>query len=277
MKKILLLVLLISILLNVFNFNVCAAASVTLKIDGEKINYDPAPYIDKKTNRVLVPLRLIAEKMGAVVDWYGETKLIAVDLNDIVITLKIGNTFGYVQKVEKPLDQPAVIVKGRTFVPIRFISEALGAKVDWNETQKIVSISTGKLPSGTFVEPQIEVEYSGGDYDPDFFRLILKNHRMYPDGEFQQKVYIDNYPQLNAIEQPSLVTPNKWEYARCDEWYEIYSGIEKVYELVKKYYATREDRKMLKLTSGTKIEYTVSIKQISTGIIKDYKGTVVLK
>lgn len=277
MKKILTSMILITLLISVINLNVCAA-SVILKIDGEKINYNPEPYIDAKTNRLLVPLRLIAEKMGAVVEWNGQYRLVTIDLRNTTVTIKIGNTFAYVQNIEKPLDQPATIVNGRTFVPVRFVSEALGAKVDWDESQKTVNISIGKIPSGTFIEPQIEVQYSEGDHDPSYFRLILKNHEMYPDDkQFQRKVQIDNYPQLNTFEQPNLVTPNKWDFGRNNDWYYVSSHSETIYELSKYYYATREDMKTLKLTSGMKIDYTVSFKQVSTGIIKEYKGTAILK
>ena len=275
MKKIILI--LIATMLVSISFNAYASSGVTLKIDGEKVNYDPAPYIDSKTNRLLVPLRLIAEKMGAVVNWEGKYKLITIDLRKTTITIKIGNTYAYLNNIEKSLEQPATIVNDRTFVPLRFVSEALGAIVDWNEPNKTVNIATGKIPSGTFIEPQFEIEYSQGKYDPEYFRILLKNSEFYTDAQFQQRVHIDNYPQLNAFEQPSLITANKWDYAKKDGWYDVYSGSEILYGLSKDYYATREDMKTLNLKPGMRIEYTVSIKQLSTGIIKDYKGTAILK
>lgn len=254
-----------------------ASAGITLKIDGEKINYNPAPFVDSKTNRTLVPLRLIAEKMGAVVNWNGEFKLITIDLRRTTVTIKVGNSFAYVNSTEKKLEQPAIIVKDRTFVPLRFVSEALGAKVDWDEITNTINIGTGKIPPGAFIEPKFEIEYTEGDFDPQYFRIILKNGGFYPDDQFQVKVHIDNYPQLNGFEQPSLITANKWDYAKKDGWKNIFNNTEEIYGLNKEYYATRDDMKNLKLTSGMKIEFTISLKQISTGIIKEYKDAAVLR
>jgi len=274
MKKILMFI--VCLLIFTSSLGNVLAAGVILKIDGEKINYNPAPFIDLKTNRTLVPLRFIAEKMGAKVEWDGEFKLVTIDFKKTTITIKIGNDFAYVNNAKVSLDQKATIVKDRTFVPLRFVSESLGAKVDWDETNKVINIFTGKIPSGTFIEPKFEVEYSEGDFDPEYFRIVLKNAEVYPDEQFQVKVYIDNYPQLNGFEQPSL-TANRWDYARKDGWKKIYSYTEKIYGVNKEYYAKREDMKNIKLTSGMKIEFTISLKQISTGIIKDYKGIAILK
>ena len=272
MKKIILM-LLISVLLAGFNYNVFAADGVTLKVNGSVVNYTPAPYIDPNTNRTLVPLRVISEKLGAKVDWDGEFKIVTVKLRGTEITIKIGNTFAYKNDQKKTLDQPAVIKQDRTFVPLRFVSESLDATVDWDEKNKIVSITIPTIPEGAFIEPKLEVKYSEGDFDNNYFYIILANHEWYPLGQYEIKTHIDNYP-FNKLEFPLA---DKWYTGTSDGWYEVYPDYGECYSLPKTYYATREDMKKIPITDGMQIQYTVSLKQLSTGTIKDYKGTAVIK
>ena len=168
MKKItaiLMLVMLLSAAL--IKVNAAAAGVVTLKVNGSVVNYTPAPFIDADTNRTLVPLRVFSEKLGALVEWNGRARIVTTRFRGTNITIKIGNSFAYINGEKKNLDQPAVIVKDRTFVPLRFVSEAFGAAaVDWDEEKKTVSISLPTVPEGVFIEPQIKVVYPGGDYDP---------------------------------------------------------------------------------------------------------------
>ena len=72
MKKItaiLMLVMLLSAAL--IKVNAAPAGVVTLKVNGSVVNYTPAPFIDADTNRTLVPLRVVSEKLGALVEWNG--------------------------------------------------------------------------------------------------------------------------------------------------------------------------------------------------------------
>jgi len=59
-------------------------------------------------------------------------KKITIKLGSKVVELWIGKLEAKVNGKTVKLDVPPMIKKGRTFVPIRFVSEALGAKVDWN-------------------------------------------------------------------------------------------------------------------------------------------------
>lgn len=98
-------------------------------INGQMRNLEVAPYLSN--NRTMVPLRFIAEGMGATVEWVGESRTVIIKQGDKELHLVIGAT-------EPGMDVPPVIVKGHTMVPLRYISEALGAEVKWNqETQQI--------------------------------------------------------------------------------------------------------------------------------------------
>ncbi len=60
------------------------------------------------------------------------------------VKIYIGKPVAYVNGAEKPLDQPPVIMNNRTMVPIRFVSEAMGANVQWNGKERTVTITLGK-------------------------------------------------------------------------------------------------------------------------------------
>lgn len=104
---------------------------------------EAAPFI--KDGRTMVPLRFIAEAFGANVEWIPETKgiNISLELKSAVHTigLQVGNPTAIVDGEVVTLDVAPVIVNGRTFVPLRFVAEAFGATVDWNQLYQVVTIN----------------------------------------------------------------------------------------------------------------------------------------
>ena len=99
---------------------------------------DAPPVIIK--NRTFVPLRFISEAFGAKLVWDPVFQLIDISLGNDSLRLQIGKNFAEVNGKKVMLDAAPVIVKGRTMVPIRFISEALDAQVLWDDTTKTVTI-----------------------------------------------------------------------------------------------------------------------------------------
>ena len=87
----------------------------------------------------MVPLRFISEALGEKVDWNGDTKTVII--GDNKATLKIGSNEINTAEKKITIDSPAVIKNSRTFVPLRAISEILGAKVEWNGETRTVSIT----------------------------------------------------------------------------------------------------------------------------------------
>lgn len=111
---------------------------ISVILDGVKQTYDQPPV--QINDRTLVPLRGIFEKLGAKVDWEESTQTVTVKKGSTTLTLKVGAKTAL--KDGKPIELEAepMILNGRTLVPIRFVSEALGAKVDWDETARSVYI-----------------------------------------------------------------------------------------------------------------------------------------
>lgn len=108
-------------------------------------NKSVKPYI--KADRVMVPLRFIAESFGATVSWEDETQKISIKTADgRQIALQVGNGFYETKGETFPLDAPPEITSNRTFVPLRAVAETLGKNVLWLEGTKSVVISPADNP-----------------------------------------------------------------------------------------------------------------------------------
>jgi len=106
-------------------------------VNGVRKDLDAPPFIEN--GRTLVPFRFIGEALGAKIDWIAEEKKAVYELNNIKVEVIIGSTVAYVNGKPITLEVPAKISNGRTFVPLRFVSEALGASVIWEaQTKRIV-------------------------------------------------------------------------------------------------------------------------------------------
>lgn len=113
-------------------------------IDGEKVTLDSPPVI--VSGRTLVPLRPIIEGLGGTIAWVPDTRSVQVELNGTTLLLQIGNRTAVVNGSGTTMDVPASIIKGRTMLPVRFISEHLGAQVQWDQATKTVTITLTVVP-----------------------------------------------------------------------------------------------------------------------------------
>ena len=113
-------------------------------IFGETRTNDVAPVI--RNERTMLPSRFIAESLGASVEWNEEKQLVTIKGKnekdeDITILITIGAAYSSVNGESIKLDSPAFIENDRTYTPVRFIAEQLGASVDWNESKQKVTIT----------------------------------------------------------------------------------------------------------------------------------------
>lgn len=121
-------------------FDMKDAFGYRVKLNGAYLLFDQAPV--NQEGRVLVPMRGIFEALGAEVSWNEKTKTATGILGGRQVSLSAGDTTAYADGALIQLDVPAVIVNGRTLVPVRFIAESLNAKVDWHGETKTVRIET---------------------------------------------------------------------------------------------------------------------------------------
>jgi len=110
----------------------------TGEVNAKTVNLDVAPFIHKKTGRTMVPLRFIGEALGAKVDWDNAERKVTYTLYGRTIELWIDKSTALVNGDPVVVDPAPYIVSGRTVVPLRFVSENLGAAVEWeSKTQRI--------------------------------------------------------------------------------------------------------------------------------------------
>lgn len=93
------------------------------------------------SGRVMVPLRSIMEALGATVSWEAETQTVSAQKPGFAFLMSIGDWYAFANGNQITLDVPATIENGRTLVPVRVISESLGATVNWNGTSRTVTIT----------------------------------------------------------------------------------------------------------------------------------------
>jgi hypothetical protein len=96
-------------------------------------------------------LRPIIEGLGGAITWVSETRSVEVEFNGTTLLLQIGNRTAVVNGKPVQMDVPATIMNGRTMLPVRFVSEHLGADVQWEELTKTVTItvSSATVTGGT--------------------------------------------------------------------------------------------------------------------------------
>ena len=101
---------------------------------GKTVENDVAPIIVK--DRTMLPARFVAENLGAKVEWNAAKRQATITGNGVTIVLTIDSTTATVNGKAVTLDSPAFIQNDRTYTPVRFIAEALGAQVEWNATTR---------------------------------------------------------------------------------------------------------------------------------------------
>ena len=110
-----------------------------ISVFGREIKNDVAPKI--VNDRTMLPIRIVAESLGGTVTWNGELQRVTIQKGADVILITIGADTAYVNGTAVKLDAAAFVENGRTYLPLRFVSETLGAQVAWKEAEKTVTIT----------------------------------------------------------------------------------------------------------------------------------------
>jgi len=108
-------------------------------INNAEFPLDAAPVI--RFDRTMLPVRFVAEALGAVVGWDGATGTVTVTTDTAKLEIRIGATTAKVNGAEVTLDSPAFIEKSRTYLPVRFVAENLGATVGWDGTTSTATLT----------------------------------------------------------------------------------------------------------------------------------------
>jgi hypothetical protein len=182
-----------------------AQSDVQVTLNGAPLNLNPAP--QARAGRVFVPLRGVFEQLGASVVYDGGT-INAQGRGERSVQLHIGSTQATVDGRPQTIDVAPFIVGASTYVPLRFVSQALGATVNYDASNRIVALSEGPQqtaggppprekqrvalqapPERTAVtlsavrpgrgevvtnrRPTIEADFANGTVNPNSLRIVL--------------------------------------------------------------------------------------------------------
>jgi hypothetical protein len=137
MKKFLLITLIIA---SINVIPVFAESPVQILFNSKKIEMNQNPVMQNGT--VLVPLRTVFEKLGLTVGWDGTTQTITGSKASLDIKLSVDNKVAYVNGEKKALTVAPQLINGNVMIPLRFVAEATGCEVNWNDNTQFITIIT---------------------------------------------------------------------------------------------------------------------------------------
>ena len=193
MKKILAFVL-SAMLCVMLCFGAFAAETVEIKMTiGENVGYvngeakalDAAPII--RGNRTMLPVRFVAENLSAAVAWDPTTSTAVLTTDSVTIEITIGASTAKVNGEDVALDAPAFIENNRTYLPVRFVAENLGATVAWDGATSTATITLG----------------AASESDTDDYTMTYPDGFDYTSADLTQYVKLGQYKGLD-IEAPTV-------------------------------------------------------------------------
>lgn len=116
--------------------------AIAVQLNGETLALSNG--VVTRENQSYVPLRSMFEKLGAVVEWNNDTKIATITRKEgdqVTVQLKINTKNETIEFNNKQVSNKPFSVNGTSYLPLRFISESLGAKVDWNQKAEMISIT----------------------------------------------------------------------------------------------------------------------------------------
>lgn len=172
-KIVLVSALAVTITASVFSISSIPAKDISVTLDGNVLEFDVAPEVID--GRTMVPMRKIFEELGALVKWDADTQTVQARKSAKTVTLTVNSDQMILEKNETDeqgnpisdtvtLDVSPIILNDRTMVPMRAVSEAFGADVDWNSDTKTVSITSKSDDDETWKENKATINLSDLTY-----------------------------------------------------------------------------------------------------------------
>lgn len=186
---------------------------IQIYLDGNVIHSDVDPYIIPKANVTMVPIRVISQGLGAWVEWTASTRSVAIRKDDKLITMTVGAKGATVNNTNVELDTTVEVKKGRTMVPLRFVSQELGLLVHWDSKTQSVFLQTIQPPKPQEpteptepTEPSTPPDQGGGDHSTlrgawvsTVYNLDWPTTGSYKNIDKQQQEYIKLLDDLQGM------------------------------------------------------------------------------
>lgn len=200
-----------------------AATDIKIYLNGSQLSLSSGTSAELISNKVMIPIRVVSEKLGYSVSWEQKTKTVTIIQDKKVIKMVVGQKTAMVDGSEISLDTAPIIKQGTTLVPIRFVAEAMGMKVSWNNQTKsvyIVSQNSGsdltQVNGISFSDSKLMIATSGGA-TPSAFAMTSPNRVVVdiPNAEFSSlfegtqaldltkstagQIIVDGYPGVEKV------------------------------------------------------------------------------
>ncbi|MFP4456335.1 MAG: N-acetylmuramoyl-L-alanine amidase [Clostridia bacterium] len=144
LKRVLMTLIIFVLFISILNF-AQAAEAVTLSIDDNILDSEYNPILENE--RTVAPVRVIAEYLGGTVNWEDSSKTVTIEKGNKNIELVINQSTVKTNEESLQLDTSPRLIDGKTYVPLRFVSEVLDYEVVWNSESKRVELTTPKEDS----------------------------------------------------------------------------------------------------------------------------------
>lgn len=247
---------------------------VTVTLDGQQIKFpDVQPYVNED-DRTLVPIRFVAEALGADVTWddYSLSAIIVKD--DITIKYSPLSSGANYNGYEMDFDSKGVLKDDRTLAPLRFISEMLRCKVEWDgENENVIITSPGEPVA--FPEPRVTVHYREGSYDGRLMWITLDNFLDYRDCDnYEFQIEFTNPVQFNTADADiGEIAGMEYKTSSRVFWRQLQPNSTEIVWITDGSYATHEDMRTFEPYDGMPISYILRVKRLCSGEVREYNFT----
>ena len=119
---------------------------IEILLDGYKLSLDVPPEV--RSQRTMVPIRAVAEALGATVEWVQDTQQIIMTRAGVTVTMTLDSTTASVDDRTVEMDVAPCATDGRTLIPARYVAEFFGQKVNWDGARWQVLITEDKSVVG---------------------------------------------------------------------------------------------------------------------------------
>ena len=150
---------------------ISASTDLNVTLNDKKMTFpDEKPFINED-NRTMVPVRFISQGLGYYVSWNDATRTVSISNHNKEVKLTIDSNIVHINSKSVTIDTKARIINGRTFVPIRFVSQSLNASIGFDSATRTVILTKPELPKAP-PEP----------VDESIYTLELARFNVYNDG-----------------------------------------------------------------------------------------------
>lgn len=115
--------------------------AVKVKVDGSLVDFKGTPP-QVQGSRIVVPVRGVFEKLGARLVWDPKAQTVSAEREGSTVLITVGKADAMLNGKVANVGTPPIVAEGRVMVPLRFLAQALGAKVEWFGAERTVAITT---------------------------------------------------------------------------------------------------------------------------------------